>query len=579
MSSVQQLANDPLSSSWASGFRSSLRTYARTHLPEPMVPTHFVVLRELPKLPNGKVNRTSLPALAGDEGVDTAFVAPRTAVERQLARIWQDLLGLIHIGVETSFFDLGGDSLTVLQMAGRVSEAYRVHLDLRRLLENPTVAYLAQMVSSSADPRVTGADNPRSISAQEMLAEAVLPSDIVPEPGAAAPAAAPYHNVLLTGGTGYTGAFLLRELLDRSEAEVHVLARATDAGQASERVRQTLAYYGLWRDGDERRIVGIAGDTGRPYLGLSRDTYRELSSRVEMIIHNAAESSWTLPYAKVKPVNVLGTLEVLRLACKRRVKPVHYICSIAIYPGHPGVEHFAEAELSEPEHLAGGYRQSKWVADKLVNLARHRGVPTYVYRLGAITGAQDTGACATDTFINHMIKGWIQLGAAMDYDLMLELVPVDYCAAAVAHIALSATAKPAIFNLPGARPVSQNEVGDLLVACGYPLRRLPYRDWYRELIAALERGEASELAPYLPLFGEEQPAPEIGCPGSKPVFDTVNLKAALKGAGIECPPVDRDLFDRYLRYFVSIGYLPAPPGHSARRNDLSPGQHSACLAV
>ena len=85
--------------------------------------------------------------------------------------------------METSFFDLGGDSLTVLQMAAQVREAYDVRLDLRRMFEDPTVAQLARMVSSQADPTVTGAGNPRGVGTEAMVADAVLPDDIVPEEG------------------------------------------------------------------------------------------------------------------------------------------------------------------------------------------------------------------------------------------------------------------------------------------------------------------------------------------------------------------------------------------------------------
>ncbi|CAM5243116.1 thioester reductase domain-containing protein [Streptomyces tanashiensis] len=178
-------------------------------------------------------------------------------METQLARIWQDLLGLPKVGVETSFFDLGGDSLTVLQMTAQVREIYDVRLDLRRMFEDPTVAQLARMVSSQADPTVTGAGNPRGVTSEAMTADAVLPADIVPEDGAVPASAGPYLTVLLTGGTGYTGAFLLRELLDRSTATVYVLVRADGPEQAGERVLGNLAEYGLLRDGDQERIAGV----------------------------------------------------------------------------------------------------------------------------------------------------------------------------------------------------------------------------------------------------------------------------------------------------------------------------------
>ncbi|MFI5778754.1 thioester reductase domain-containing protein [Nocardia sp. NPDC051570] len=560
MSTTRHLANDPLTSSWASGLRSTLRAYTRGRLPDAMVPAHFVVMAELPKLPNGKVDRRALSTLsAGERGDDIAYVAPRSAVEARLARIWQDVLGLSRVGVQTSFFDLGGDSLTVLQMVAQVREAYDVSIDLRRMFEEPTIARLARMVSAEAAVEVTGADNPRGIGDAELLADAVLPDDVRPEEGAAPPAPGPYRTVLLTGGTGYTGAFLLRELLDRSTATVYVLARAADRAQAAQRVLESLAEYGLSKEGDEDRIIGIPGDTGRPYLALDRATYSELAATVEMIVHNAAISSWIVPYRQIRAVNVLGSLEVLRLAADQRVKPVHFVSTIGVYPVHlRGEQLWEETELVTPEDVTGGYRQSKWVADSLMIAARRRGIPAHVYRPGAITGSQITGACTTDTFINHLIKGCIQLGACLDYDLLLDLVPVDFCAAAVVHSALGGPHDEAVFNIPAANAMNMNDLFDLVIDYGYPIRRLDYVEWYRELVAAVERGDDNELAPYLPLFGADKPADEVGYEGSKPTFDTANLRAALGDSGIECHPVDGRLFDIYLDYFVSIGYLPAP---------------------
>ncbi|WP_197995981.1 thioester reductase domain-containing protein [Streptomyces buecherae] len=568
MSPHRPLANDPLASTWSAGLRSALRGYARAHLPEPMVPAHFVVLPELPKLPNGKVDRASLPAPSAEAETPSDYVAPRTAVEARLAGLWQDLLGSDRVGVETGFFDLGGDSLTVLRMAGQVKEAYGVRVDLRRLFEEPTVAHLARMVGDQPDVVVSEAASPRGVAARDMAADATLPDDVRPTASALPPASAPYRTVLLTGGTGYTGAFLLRELLERSTATVYVLVRAEDPARATERVRANLAEYGLLREDDAARVRGVPGDTGRPYLGLTPSTYRELAERVEMIVHNAAISSWLVPYPKIKPVNVLGALEVLRLAGRTRVKPVHFVSTTGVYPGHRGARTWPEERLTVADGVAGGYRQSKWVADNLMTSARERGIPTHVYRPSPITGARTTGVCSADTFINHLIKGCLQLGAYLDFDMAVDLVPVDFVAASVAHIALGGVREHGVFNLPGAGALGMNRIFELITECGYRLRKLPYDAWYGELTDAAARGEDNELIPYLPLFGPEGPAEEVGFAGSRPEFDATHLSAALAGSGITCPPVDRDLMGRYLSYFVSTGYLPAPDGDGP---DTQPG--------
>lgn len=570
MNVKSSIANDPLSSSWAARIRTELRSYALSHLPKAMVPAHFVLLPDLPELPNGKVDRKQLPQLDEVAPATAERVAARSELEERIARIWEEVLGVKNVGVETSFFEVGGDSLTMLQVSAKIAEVFGARIDLAKVLAQPTVASFARAVSAlgmtggaagaMAAGEMMGLTGGRSLGVEELLLEAILPADVVPDADALPASRGDFQFILATGGTGYTGAFLLRELLDRSTATICVVARADDSRQAAARVLDNLREYGLLRVGDADRIEGIAGDMSRPYLGLAREVYNDLAARVEMIAHNAADSSWTQPFHRLKPVNVLGSLEVLRLACRNRIKPVHYVCSIAVYPGGEGESLETERELTSPEGVVGGYRQTKWVTDQLMHRARARGIPTYIYRMGALVGASESGACSTDTFINDLIKACIQLGAAMDYDLQLELVPIDHCARVVAKIALAPEVAPATFNVPGAYPVSMNEVVDLLVAYGYPLERLPYRDWYQRYAAALERGEHNQLARYLALFGPERPAPEIGYPGARPHFATTNLDRALAIAGeTRCPPVTLELFRIYLDYFVAIGFLPPPP--------------------
>jgi thioester reductase-like protein len=261
---------------------------------------------------------------------------------------------------------------------------------------------------------------------------------------------------------------------------------------------------------------------------------------------------------------VLGTQEVLRLACRARLKPVHYVSSLAVYPGRDGAARWREEVVDDPHDVVGGYRQTKWVGDAMVAEAVRRGVPCCVYRAGLITGAQTTGACTTDTFINAVVKGCIQLGARFEFDAPLEATPADFCAAALAHIALGGGWHGTIFNLPGARTMAPPELFERVEAYGYALRHVSYAEWYRVLAEAVERGDDNELTRFFPLFGEASPTDEVGYQGARPVYDMTNLQTALAGSGIVCAAPDHALWQRYLDWFVASGFLPAPPRARAR---------------
>jgi len=135
----------------------SLKANLRAWLPEYMIPTDFVIIPALPLTPNGKLDRKALPPPA-DSQQDTAapYIPPRTEVETILCGIWEEVLGVRQIGVDTGFFDIGGHSLLATQIASRAADAFQVHIAVRQLFESPTVAQLAAAIeklrASSVNP-------------------------------------------------------------------------------------------------------------------------------------------------------------------------------------------------------------------------------------------------------------------------------------------------------------------------------------------------------------------------------------------------------------------------------------------
>jgi amino acid adenylation domain-containing protein len=127
---------------------SELRRFLKEKLPEYMMPSAFVPLKNLPLTPNGKVDRQALPSpdMARPDLEDT-FVAPQTPIEESLARIWAEVLRLEKVGVHDNFFDLGGHSLLVTQVVSRLRDTFEVELPLSKFFEAPNVADLAVIIT------------------------------------------------------------------------------------------------------------------------------------------------------------------------------------------------------------------------------------------------------------------------------------------------------------------------------------------------------------------------------------------------------------------------------------------------
>ena len=124
----------------------TLRAYLAAQLPEFMVPSGYVEMKELPRTLNGKIDRKALPALEEARREKKTEVRPRTPVEEIVAGIWSEVLRVGQVGVEENFFELGGHSLLATQIISRIRESLHVELPLRALFESPRLSDLARRI-------------------------------------------------------------------------------------------------------------------------------------------------------------------------------------------------------------------------------------------------------------------------------------------------------------------------------------------------------------------------------------------------------------------------------------------------
>jgi acyl carrier protein len=124
----------------------------RSRLPAFMLPSAIVVLASLPLNANGKFDRRMLPA--PDYRASAEVVEPRNDLERAVARIWSELLGVPRVGIRDNFFALGGHSLIAIRVASRLRDDFGWEITVRKFLENPTVEKLCEAFGTGEDDDV-----------------------------------------------------------------------------------------------------------------------------------------------------------------------------------------------------------------------------------------------------------------------------------------------------------------------------------------------------------------------------------------------------------------------------------------
>ena len=382
----------------------------------------------------------------------------------------------------------------------------------------------------------------------DLEAEAVLDESIQPEN--AIPSQVILDNILLTGATGFIGAFLLYELLQTTEAKIHCLIRAENTEAARDKIKKSLESYNLyeqWQDSFSNRIIPIVGDLSQPLLGLDKNQFENLSAEIDTIYHNGAWVHHTSPYSLLKATNVLGTQEVLRLACKNKVKPVHFISTISVFAGTNQIIHENEP-LDVNRTPAGGYAQSKWVAEKLVTIARQRNLPVSIYRVGAVSGHSQTGAYNRNDFLYKMIQGCVQLGSAPIGNMILDIMPVDYVSQAIIHLSKQSQSWGKVFHLVHPQPVDVDVLFKQLNSMGYPVKRLPYQEWREKLLKIIENSPNHPLYAIASLFSANS---GNSATEAKPLqFDAHNTLTGLANTSIICPAIDAQLLSTYIGYLM-----------------------------
>nr|WP_245836121.1 non-ribosomal peptide synthetase [Mycobacterium rhizamassiliense] len=490
---------------------ATARAQLAHRLPPYMVPAAVMAIEVLPLTQNGKLDTKALPE---PEYTTTAYEPPRNAIEETLTGIYAHILDHQRVGINDSFFDLGGNSLSAMRLIATINKSLNTQLSVRILFEAPTVAGLSEQVDKHAiDPRfvaVHGHDAAELRAGDLTLDKFLDDATLTTAPSLPGPSAE-VRTVLLTGATGFLGRYLVLEWLRRMEltnGTVICLVRADSDEQARARLDKTFdsgdpELLRLYEELAEDHLRVVAGDKAEPNLGLDEQSWQALADTVDLIVDSAALVNGVLPYSELFVPNVVGTAELIRIALTTKLKSFVYVSTANVgdrvepsaFTEDADVRDISPTRVNDGSYV-NGYGNSKWAGEVLLREANDLcGLPVGVFRCDMILADTSfAGQLNMSDMFTRMVLSLLATGVAPASFYLrddegnrqrahFDGLPVEFVAEAIATLGVEAVGGFETYHVmnPHDDGIGFDEFVDWVMGAGYPVERIDdFGEWLEQ---------------------------------------------------------------------------------------------------
>jgi len=360
----------------------------------------------------------------------------------------------------------------------------------------------------------------------------------------------------VTGATGFIGSRLVERLLEKRQGKIYVLVRESSKPRLDELIERWGMPAG---SAAAERVQPVVGDLRRPLLGVEKETVEELRGKITHFFHLAAVYDMTAPAERNNAVNVGGTTHAVELARALDAKHLHHVSSIAVAGTYQGV--FQEDMFDEGQRLPSPYHRTKFESERIVRDQPY--TPWRVYRPGIVVGDSQTGEMEkidgpyyffkAIQRMRRLLPEWVPL---VGLDLgHTNVVPVDWVAGALEHIAHEPDLDGRAFHLTDPRPQRVDDlINELAAAAHAPRFALSIDKRLTDPLPRWPLALAAQLPPWRQLTNVA--LRELGIPPEVlahmelvPRFDTHEAGRALAGSPLEQPPPLQEYVARLWDYW------------------------------
>ncbi|MGF1651044.1 MAG: SDR family oxidoreductase [Hyphomicrobiaceae bacterium] len=357
--------------------------------------------------------------------------------------------------------------------------------------------------------------------------------------------------VLLTGATGFVGGFILKELLDQTDARVVCLARGHMIGRSAlGRVREKAIEVGIDLEVFDQRVSVVPGNIDKDKFGLADPAYDALALQVDAVFHLAARLNYVASAESLMRANTESVRRVLRFCRDAGDATLHYVSTSGVFMSLEALElgylsRDVPLELYKSHPI--GYFGSKWAAELLVREARANGLPALIYRPSFVGGTLDSGYLPPRDLTRTYLEACLEVRAMPDIDFVIDIIPVDTVAKAVVSVAVMSDRPRLDWNICNPSPGVLARLARTVPAIGYRLQAVDYAEW----CALLHKGApsfAKNLMKFVTRRAPDMPGGLIAYFAQVPAAPAhlIDTNEALAPLGLTCPPADTMMLQSYL---------------------------------